>query len=281
MSLFSLIEPAEKQEPKPPTVTKPTTKLQQLLKEKQLLGFFITGHPLDAYRPLLDRLSAVSLSQIGAFSGDTVLRLSFIVEEIQVRIASKSQKKFAILTISDGFERMEAVIWSDLYEEKKGLLAENQLLYAVVQVEKKEETLKMTIRWLDDLTRADEKMIFACDQAYDRAKFQLNRAQMFQNPKKGKEMPQKPPAAAAKPKESAVQKWVVQVDIDKMQLSQILKLKGLVSQMPGALPLEFHFLSQGIEVASILASPSFGIAGQEEMQRHIQSVPGIIAIKAH
>ena len=57
-------------------------------------------------------------------------------------IASKSQKKFAILMISDGIERQELPVWSDLYEEKSHLLKENQLLYAVLQVDKKEEELQ-------------------------------------------------------------------------------------------------------------------------------------------
>ena len=67
---------------------------------------------------------------------DTVFRSAFIVESVQVKIASKSQRKFAILMVSDGIERQELPIWFDLYDEKSHLLHENQMLYAVLQVDK-------------------------------------------------------------------------------------------------------------------------------------------------
>lgn len=37
------------------------------------------------------------------------------------------------INISDGMETYELPIWPDLYEEKGGLLEENQLLYAVLR----------------------------------------------------------------------------------------------------------------------------------------------------
>ena len=62
---FSLIgDTAEAQFSKPPEVKNRTSKLQMLLKEKELLGFFLTGHPLNAYGEVLKRLSAISLDQI-------------------------------------------------------------------------------------------------------------------------------------------------------------------------------------------------------------------------
>ena len=74
---------------------------------------------------------------------DAVFRSAFIVESVQVRIARRSQKKFAILTISDGIERYGACPSGQIYMKKKAiLLNENQLLYAVLQVDKKEEELR-------------------------------------------------------------------------------------------------------------------------------------------
>ncbi len=60
-------------------------------------------------------------------------------------------------------------------EEKSHLLMENQLLYAVLQIDRKEDALHYTCRWLDDLTRADESMIEACDRAHEKAKQQAAR----------------------------------------------------------------------------------------------------------
>ena len=94
-----------------------------------------------------------------------------LLKNQKIKTWSSSNKKFAILNISDGLARFELPIWPELYEKSGHLLKENQLLYAVLQVDKSygDET-KLNCRWVDDLTKADEAMIEECDKAYNRAK---------------------------------------------------------------------------------------------------------------
>ncbi len=133
---------------KPPEVKHPTSRQEILRKEKALAWFFSHRPSMDEYKEILQRLSCIPLRRVEQMEHDTVFRSAFIVESVQIRIASKSQKKFAILMISDGIERQELPIWADLYEEKSHLLKENQLLYAVFQMDKKGEELRLSCRWL-------------------------------------------------------------------------------------------------------------------------------------
>ena len=57
-------------------------------------------------------------------------------------------------------------------------MQENQLLYAVVQKETQDGQLRLQCRWLDDLTKADEAMVKACDDACDLAKQQAKTFEM-------------------------------------------------------------------------------------------------------
>src|SRR5690606_35702393 len=142
---FSLLgETEEEQFLKPPEVKTKRSQLEILFREKELLGFFLTGHPLDTYRGALQRLSCVPLSHVESAAHDFIFRAAFHIESASIKISAKSQRKFAILTISDGFDRFELPVWSDTYEEKPHLFKENQLLYAVLQVDKKEETPKLS-----------------------------------------------------------------------------------------------------------------------------------------
>ena len=186
MSLFSLIgETSEDQFASPPKIKIHTSKENILLKEKELLGFFLTGHPMDAYKAILGRLSCVPLRRVEDMDHDTVFRSGIIVESVAVRFSSKSQRKFAILMISDGIESFELPIWPDLYEEKHYLLRENQLLYAVLQLDRSEGNIRLSCRWLDDLTKATDAMIRECDSAFDKAKFKI--ARLIQAKKNGEE----------------------------------------------------------------------------------------------
>ena len=96
-------------------------------------------------------------------------RVAFIVETVTTRI-SKAQKKFAILTVSDGVEQQELPIWPDLFEANSTLLRDNQLLYAIIQVDKAGDEVKLRCRWLADLTDLNDDVKQLATEALERAK---------------------------------------------------------------------------------------------------------------
>lgn len=263
LSLFSLMgDTSEAQFSKPPEVRKKRSQLEILLKEKELLGFFLTGHPMDAYRDTLRRLSCIPLSQVEDLDHDAVFRSALIVESVQVRIAQKSQKKFAILMVGDGMDRFELPIWSELFEEKCHLLNENQLLYAVLQVDKKEDTTRLSCRWLDDLTHADEGMIEDCDRAFDRAKLQVARYAKMKQTNKEAPMNKKPETASSAsvpvaPPPPPVLK--LRLMADTVKLSHILKLKELFGRHRGTLPVQLEFMTGTHVYATVHIDTRWGI----------------------
>lgn len=285
MSLFSLIgDTAEARFSKPPSVKKGRSKQELLLREKELLGFYLTGHPLDAYRDILKRLSCSPMSHIESMGSDVVFRTAFILESIQLRVASKSQKKFAILIISDGVESYELPIWPELYEEKGHLLKENQLLYAVLQTEKKDGELRLSCRWLDDLTLANEEMITACDAAYDKAKhaikfFQQKGATVKNTPTTPKaNSPQKITAPDAKPKTEPPQAkdnspLKLKIDADKVRLSHILQLKKTFQNHRGLAPVQLDFWIDGRTIATIHIDSNWGVTNSTQLHEDLQTIP--------
>jgi DNA polymerase III subunit alpha len=238
LTLFSLIGTDSTQRFLiPPPVTKPASKSEILKKEKELLGFFLTGHPMDAYRGILQRLSCTPLCELEHLDHNGLIRAAFIVETVQTRISQKTQKKFAILNISEGMESYELPIWADLYEEKQALLQENQLLYAVLQVDKREETMRLTCRWLEDLTQVNEGVIEACDKAFDRAKQVSHR---FGSQTKQVVMQEK-----GKPQRDSDAIYEIKLDIRKIRHTHILKLKTLLQAHSGATPVHVRFYAEG------------------------------------
>ncbi len=127
---------------------------------------------MDSYQKVLGRLSCVPFREFENLPDGSICRAAFVVETVPSQNLQQSQKKFAILIISDGMERFELPVWSEMYEEKGPLLRENQLLYGIVQIERKEGTIQLSCRYLDDLTAVDEARIKACDDVYDRLKAQ-------------------------------------------------------------------------------------------------------------
>lgn len=278
LSLFSLIgDTHESRFSRPPEVRHQTPRQEILRKEKALLGFFLTGHPMDDYKQVLQRLSCIPLRRLDQLEHDTVFRSAFIVESVQIRIASKSQKKFAILTISDGIERQELPVWADLYEEKSHLLSENQLLYAVLQVDKKEEEMRLSCRWLDDLTKADEAMIEACDKAYDKAKNYAARsghAKQMSTKKAGN-----PSKSPIKTEPLSMKPVTIKVDANQTRHSHIIQLKHLFSQHAGTHPIQIHFHSETKPLAVLHIESKWGVVVDEQVKQKIGELSFVISVE--
>lgn len=280
LSLFSLLgDNNEVRFSKPPEVRRPTSHQDILNKEKALLGFFLTGHPMDEYKHILQRLSCIPLRRLDQMDHNVVFRSAFIVDTVQVRISEKAQRKFAILTISDGIERQELPIWSDIYEEKNHLLRENQLLYAVLQVEKKGEEVRLSCRWLDDLTRANEEMIVECDKAFDKARHQAARfAQMKSSPSKTSQSSDKPKSLPKKESPS-MQSVSIKLDANKTRHSHILQLKTLFLEHPGSTPIQIHFNTSLKSLATLHIEGQGGISLNEQLLQKIRGLSCVLEVE--
>lgn len=272
LSLFSLMgDTSESRFIKEPEVKKKTSKMETLLREKELLGFFLTGHPMDAYRDIIKRLSCVPFSHVENLAHDLVFRAALIVEKADIRIASKSQKKFAILMVSDGMDRYELPIWPDLFEEKSLLLKENQLLYAVIQVDKKEESVRLSCKWFDDLTRADQAMIEECDRAFDKAKVQALRFAKIADGKNKKIDSTKEVKMERKESEKP-KTFSLKLDLNQVKLSQILQLKKLFEEHRGTTPLEIEFHNNNHTHAVLHIESRWGITLTPAFESKLSSI---------
>jgi DNA polymerase-3 subunit alpha len=279
MSLFSRMgDSNESKFSTPPEIKHGTSRQEILRKEKALLGFFLTGHPMDEYRDILQRLSCVPLRRLDTLEHDAVFRSAFIVESVQVRIAAKSQRKFAILVISDGMERQELPIWSELYEEKSHLLQENQLLYAVLQIERKEEEVRLSCKWLDNLTQANEAMIEACDKAYDKAKHQVAKFNQHKTAKAANAS--KNMKENEKPVEKVQAKnLLIKLNADQTRLSHIMKLKHLFTEHRGSIPVRIQFQVNDSQLAHLHIDSKWGINSCEIIKTKLSDMESVVAIE--
>lgn len=276
MNLFALAgETGEKEFLHPPELKEKISKGKILKRENELLGFYLTGHPLDDFEGHLKRLSCIPLHRLAELDHDTICRSAFIIDAMNIKI-SKNQRKFAILTISDGMERFELPIWPEMYEEKNHLLIENQLIYAVLQVDKQEGLSKLQCRWLDDLTKVDEAMIQVCDSAYDRAKMQMKMSEF--RDKKALSKPKEEPKEANMPKENKQTTsghYLLKVDANEIRMSHILELKTLFRAYSGKTAVQIEFINQETLLATLFIDSKWGIEIGQKLEEKLKAITGV------
>jgi DNA polymerase-3 subunit alpha len=131
-SLFGLDEMVGAPEPEAEILTAPVAewpKEEVLAHERELLGFYVTGHPLDAYKKSFKVGRYKKLNQIHALPESRVpVKFAALIKEVQVKYSKKDSRAFAILQLEDFGGSLELPIWSDLYASVGSLLQVNTVI---------------------------------------------------------------------------------------------------------------------------------------------------------
>jgi DNA polymerase-3 subunit alpha len=107
-----------------PTVPDWTPK-EKLTGEKEMLGFYITGHPLDQFMDKVGELATHFTSGLESLQKNTEIALCGILTGIQ-RKRNKEGKLWAALQIEDKEGSLEAMVFSTQYDRLLPVLNEDQ-----------------------------------------------------------------------------------------------------------------------------------------------------------
>ena len=102
---------------------------EKLTGEKEVLGFYITGHPLDQYLDKAGELATHRTSELEGLPKNTEVALCGILTGIQ-RKRNKEGKLWAALQVEDLEGSVEAMVFSTQYERLLGALQEDKAVLA-------------------------------------------------------------------------------------------------------------------------------------------------------
>ncbi|MCB1083170.1 MAG: DNA polymerase III subunit alpha, partial [Simkania sp.] len=261
LDLFSALGDEDKAFEEPPKIDSPMSKEEILAKEKELLGFYLTGHPMDAYKELIEQLGSQPFHEIDELPHGSVCRSAFIIESLKVKISAKTQRKFAILIISDGMERFELPIWPDLYEEKAPLFHENRLLFAILQVERENDSLRLRCRAVEDLSELSEDQVKTLNTIFDQVKG-MAKTEAKRKKKQTNQVDM----------QEKEQKLHLVLEADQTRFSQIVKLKKLFHRFPGSASVAIAFHASQQRVGTLEIESKWGVGINEGLKNELQNL---------
>jgi DNA polymerase III subunit alpha len=112
---------------------RPWTDNERLTHEKQSLGFYLSGHPYNEHALELGSLIQVPLGEIRPTT--TPLRIAGVVTSL--RIQTSRRGKMGFVTLDDGEESAEVVVYNETFDAHRHLLREDVLLVAEVRVQQR------------------------------------------------------------------------------------------------------------------------------------------------
>ena len=101
---------------------KPVSLIDKLVWEKELLGIYVSGHPLDAHEATTKKAS-LSIKKIKEERQAGMLLILPVLVTVIRTILTKSGEKMAFLTVEDTTDSIEAVVFPKLFKEHAAIIA--------------------------------------------------------------------------------------------------------------------------------------------------------------
>jgi len=105
----------------------PWTEHERLTREKAVLGFFISGHPLARYRVEAELFGTRTTATLGQW-GDQKVRIAAVVTLVKRQISKKTSAEYARLTLEDFHGTAEALVFPEAWAKLNDVIRPDEAL---------------------------------------------------------------------------------------------------------------------------------------------------------
>jgi len=154
ITMFDQLEPAStvKTEEIPPQSEK-----ERLANEKEVLGFYLSGHPLLQYQELLDRFKTVTSQTLSRLNEGQALLIGG--EVVGVRHSfTKRKEPMLRFSLDDGEGIVEVIVWPDLLGRHKTYLVKDAMLFVVGRLDQSGDESKIVATDIVPLSHAYQQL---------------------------------------------------------------------------------------------------------------------------
>ncbi len=113
-----------------------------LAHEKELLGFYISGHPLMPLVPLLEKFSLHNTAQLATAQNRSMTRIGGMISAVTHGVSKKSGKPYSMVTLEDLDGSVQLLVMND-YDKFRPLLEENKAILVIGEVSTGEDRPKI------------------------------------------------------------------------------------------------------------------------------------------
>jgi len=131
------------------TPAPPARNEEKLAWEKELLGLYISEHPMNPLRPWLQGY-ALSLGELSAHKGDDRLVAAGVVSGLK-KIITRSGESMLFVKIEDASASVEVLVFPRLYKETTELWQEGKIVLIDGKVSEKDRELKLLVNQAAEL----------------------------------------------------------------------------------------------------------------------------------
>ncbi|SHO50460.1 DNA polymerase III subunit alpha [Desulfopila aestuarii] len=128
----------------------------RLAREKETVGFYITGHPLDDAMPEIKTITDSDIHNLAEWGDEQPVRFGGLIRSCKYH-KSKKGDPMAFLTVEDILEAVEVVVFPSAYTQCEHILSSTDPVIVCGTVQQDERGPKIIAETIDSLPEAREK----------------------------------------------------------------------------------------------------------------------------
>ena len=126
---------------------------EKLSYEKELLGFYVSGHPLDAYADLFGPRNYQKIDSLGQLADRSQFKTAGAIVQVEKKFTRNEGKPFAVVWLEDLTGAIEEVIWNDVYVPIANILETGRVIEIRGTIDTRSESLRATAQKVRLVTR--------------------------------------------------------------------------------------------------------------------------------
>jgi DNA polymerase-3 subunit alpha len=134
----------------------PWSDVEKLAREKSVLGFYFSGHPLAKYTREIHAFSTATFRNSPEVNNGDIVRVCGIISSIRKKVDKKGNM-MAFLTLEDFSGKGDCIVFSSAYREYQDLLKEDAMVMIVGKAEQTGDSLRVFANEIHRLENIREK----------------------------------------------------------------------------------------------------------------------------
>jgi DNA polymerase-3 subunit alpha len=114
-------------------------KKTMLAQERDMLGLYVSDHPLFGVEHLLAMSTSMPISGVAEATDGAVVTLGGLVSSVQIKTTKRSGDRWAIVSLEDLEGVVEVMVWPNTFTKVAALLNEDAIILMKVRIEKRDD----------------------------------------------------------------------------------------------------------------------------------------------
>ena len=130
---------------------------QLLAMEKELLGFYVTGHPLAKYEGVINKFTTATSLTLKTVKNGAIVKIGGIIAKVRGTYTRKRGEKMAIVILEDLAGTVEILVYPKVYQKVHDQIYEEAAVFITGRAEIEAENAKVIVSDVIPLDNAQEK----------------------------------------------------------------------------------------------------------------------------